>query len=171
MTSDPTNMVSMNSSVIVTYDDRVDIYGDDSTTVSYDIQPGNLVLTLFLRLSALNIGLQDETITVPVTDTQLIEQEISLTQYLTSVPAAIASVDMVIKADVSMAPHSTSSQYCRVETSPQSLTWSQWGSKTFPVDSNEDGLIRTGLTYKLSVGVVANALDVLTDRLSVTFNP
>ena len=81
------------------------------------------------------------------------------------------SVDMVIKADVSMAPHSTSSPYCKVVTSPQSLTWSQWGSKTFPVDSNEDGWIRTDLTYQLSVGVVANALDVLTNRLSVTLIP
>jgi hypothetical protein len=170
-TNDPSNLVSMNSSVFVTYDDTVNIYGNDGSTVSYNLQPGDLVLTLNLRLSSLDLNLPDETITVSVADTQLIDQEISLTQYLTSVPPALASIDLVIRTKVSMAPPSTSSPYCSVATSSQSLMWSHWGSKTFSIDSSEDGWIRTGLTYQLSVGVVADALDLLTDRLSVTLIP
>jgi hypothetical protein len=169
--SDPTNTVTLSSSVQVTYDDKVEIYHGEEPSISYNVQPGDLVLTLKLKLSALHLGLDDETITVPITDTQLLNQGISLTEYLTGVPSSLASINMVIKTKVSMDQPIISSTQCSLTSSPQSMTWGQWGSKTFTVDSSADSRVQTHLNYQITVGVVATVLQALTGALSATLIP
>lgn len=163
--------IIVTSSVFVTYDDKIEFDEGESGSISYNIQPGDLTLILKLKLSALGLGLSDKKIKVPISTTVLTRQSISLTNYLTSIPSFLASIDLVVSSKLSMSKGESSSDGCSIISSMQSYNWSDWGSRTVSVEAEDDGWVETVLKYQITLGVTANVLKIWSDDLEVELIP
>ena len=127
-------------------------------TIAYTLTSNSGSASVTVPLSQL--GLEDQTVTVPLPSAPLGSTSISLTQLLVGIPSTVASVNLVLAASIQMAKMTMTSSSLGMLTDINGLVWTSWGSKSVQLLASEkvDATVRATLEYTISVGVIATVL-------------
>jgi len=141
-------------------------------TIAYTLTPESGSATVVVPLSSLyGLGLEDQTVTVPLPEAPLGSTPISLTQILFGVPQSAVSVDLVLEASIRMVKMTWTSNSIKMLTDINGLVWTSWGSKSagFLTSEKVDATVRATLEYTVSVGVqVTSAVTGISQELIPT---
>jgi len=148
----------------VAWNSEQSIKKGDVATIAYTLTSNTGSASVTVPLSQLDpfdlLGLEDQTVTVPLPEVPLGSSSVSLTQLLVGIPSSVASVDLVLDASIRMAKITSTSSTFGVLTDINGVVWTSWGSKSVELMSSEkvDATIRATLEYTISVGLIATVL-------------
>lgn len=129
-------------------------------TIAYTLTPESGSVTVVVPLSLLGVGLEDQAVTVPLSEAPLGSSSISLSQSLVGIPQSVASINLVVQASIRMVQVTSTSSSIDMLTDINGLVWTSWGSKSIQLLTSEkgDAMVRATLEYTISVGVQATTL-------------
>jgi hypothetical protein len=156
--SDPAIGFSAAISTNVAWNSEQSVKKGYVATIAYTLTSNSGSASVTVPLSQL--GLEDQTVTVPLPSAPLGSTLVSLTQLLVGIPSTIASVNLVLAASIQMAKMTMTSSSLGMLTDINGLVWTSWGSKSVQLLASEkvDATVRATLEYTISVGVIATVL-------------
>lgn len=158
--SDPAIGFSAAISTNVAWNSEQSVKKGYVATIAYYLTSDTGSASVTVPLSQLGLGLEDQTVAVPLPGAPLGSTSVSLTQLLAGVPSSVASVDLVLGASIQVAKVTTTSSSVGVLTDINGLVWTSWGSKSVQLLASEKVHATVGATleYALSVGMTITVL-------------
>ena len=145
----------------VAWNSEQSIKKGDVATIAYTLTSNTGSASVTVPLSQLDplglLGLEDQTVTVPLPEAPIGSSSVSLTQLLVGIPSTVASVNLVLIASIQMAKMTSTSSSIGMLTDINGLVWTSWGSKNVQLLASEraDATVRASLEYTISVGMTA----------------
>ncbi|MEW5748482.1 MAG: hypothetical protein AB1793_06855 [Candidatus Thermoplasmatota archaeon] len=147
--------------VVATWTDSFTASKDDVLALSYTLesQAASVELTLPLSDYLWWLGVDDVTIDVPLGNTPLVAESISLTS-LAGIPSWAASLDLRLSGSVRMHDLCCVSGSALIQTPASAVTWSTWSTETAQVIAPESpgASVRATLAYALGIGLTLSVL-------------
>jgi len=145
----------------VAWNSEQSIKKGDVATIAYTLTSNTGSASVTVPLSQLDplglLGLEDQTVTVPLPEAPIGSSSVPLTQFLVGIPSTIASVNLVLAASIQMSKMISTSSSIGMLTDINGLVWTSWGSKNVQLLASErvDATVRASLEYTISVGMTA----------------
>ena len=117
----------------VAWNSEQSIKKGDVATIAYTLTSNTGSASVTVPLSQLDplglLGLEDQTVTVPLPEAPIGSSSVPLTQFLVGIPSTIASVNLVLAASIQMSKMTSTSSSIGMLTDINGLVWTSWGSK------------------------------------------